>query len=171
MNIPDRTDKRRRKGQEGATLMELALILPVFVLLVFGLIELGHSWYITHAINAASREGARHGIRYRNGVDGNRLPPASWSAAEGDLQSVEARVKNYLKFFFDESYVNNEVTVKLAGTNPGTPPEYEDGDSPGTTENESLTVIVIAPKPWPILGPLIGLADTKITAITTMKLE
>lgn len=157
MNIPGRTDKRGKTRERGATLMEFALILPVFVLLVFGLIEFGHTWYITHAINSASREGARHGIRYRNVTSTEvRLPPAMWTATEGDLKSVEARVKTYLKNFFDDSYVDSKVTVEI--NNP-------------LTENDDLIVTVTAPKPWPILGPLIGLADTNITAVTTMRLE
>lgn len=161
MPLPAGQGPEPRGRERGATVFEFALILPIFVLLVFGLIELGHAWYISHAITTASREGARHGIRFRNVPGSNpavRWPPKQWNGPAGsDTQSIESKVKEFLKMFFDETYVDNQVTVTI----PNNP----------QNENEDLTVTVTAPKPWFILGPLIGIGDTNISATTTMKLE
>lgn len=51
--------------QEGQSLVEFALILPVFLILLFGVIEFGLLLYNQHVITNASREGARYGIVVR----------------------------------------------------------------------------------------------------------
>jgi Flp pilus assembly protein TadG len=49
-------------GREGQTLVEFALILPVLILLLVGLMEFALLLYNQHVITNASREGARYGI-------------------------------------------------------------------------------------------------------------
>jgi Flp pilus assembly protein TadG len=41
--------------------VEFALILPLFLLLVFGTLEFGRAYFDMHLITNAAREGARHG--------------------------------------------------------------------------------------------------------------
>lgn len=53
------------KRQEGQSLVEFALILPVFLILLFGVVEFGLLLYNQHVITNASREGARYGIVVR----------------------------------------------------------------------------------------------------------
>ena len=48
----------RRTGQ---AVVEFALVLPVFLLLVFGTIEFGRAYLTLHLLTNASREGARVG--------------------------------------------------------------------------------------------------------------
>jgi len=48
--------------QKGATAVEFAIILPVLVMLLFGIIEFGIILYDKAMITNASREGARAGI-------------------------------------------------------------------------------------------------------------
>jgi TadE-like protein len=52
---------RRREGPRGQAIVELALVLPVFFLLVFGLIDLGRAVFIYNSLAEGSREGARWG--------------------------------------------------------------------------------------------------------------
>lgn len=58
--------RRTDRSQRGTTTVELALILPVFLFLVFGLIELSVALYDKAVLTNASREGARAGIVLRN---------------------------------------------------------------------------------------------------------
>lgn len=46
----------------GQGLVEFALVLPILVLLIFGLFDLGNAVYTQNVIANASREGARTGI-------------------------------------------------------------------------------------------------------------
>lgn len=50
------------RKQSGATAVEFALILPLFLLIVFGAIESGLYLFNDHIITDASRRGARRGI-------------------------------------------------------------------------------------------------------------
>lgn len=51
-----------RKGRRGAAAVEFAVVLPVFVLLVFGMIEYGRMVMVQQVITNASREGARRAV-------------------------------------------------------------------------------------------------------------
>jgi Flp pilus assembly protein TadG len=52
----------RRLNERGAVAAEFALLLPVFMILLFGTIEFGMIMYSRELITNASREGARAGI-------------------------------------------------------------------------------------------------------------
>jgi len=47
-------------------LVEFAILLPVFIVLVMGIVEFGLILFNQHVITNASREGARYGIVVRN---------------------------------------------------------------------------------------------------------
>ena len=51
----------RRRRSRGQALVEFALVIPVFFMLLFGLIDLGHFVYVSNALNQAAREAARVG--------------------------------------------------------------------------------------------------------------
>ena len=46
-------------NNKGAALVELAIVLPLLLLIVFGIFEYGRAMYITNTLNNAAREGAR----------------------------------------------------------------------------------------------------------------
>ena len=54
-----KTDRRRRFRGQG--LVEFALVLPIFAILLFGIIDFGRYVYTANAINNGTREGARSG--------------------------------------------------------------------------------------------------------------
>jgi Flp pilus assembly protein TadG len=56
----------RRRKQEGASLVEFSVIAPLFVVLLFGLVEFGMAIYDKGVLTNASREGARFGVVYSN---------------------------------------------------------------------------------------------------------
>jgi len=49
-------------GQKGAAAVEFAIILPLLMILVFGIIDIGAALYNKQIITNASREGVRAGI-------------------------------------------------------------------------------------------------------------
>jgi len=60
--------RRLVKGTRGSAVVEFALILPILLTLVFGIIEMGSAWYSKQMLVNASREGARFGAMF-NGAD------------------------------------------------------------------------------------------------------
>jgi Flp pilus assembly protein TadG len=49
----------RGAGRPGQALVEFVLILPIFLLLIFGLVDFARAWSAHHAIADAAREGTR----------------------------------------------------------------------------------------------------------------
>ena len=50
---------RKRDGHRGQGLVEFALVIPLFLLLIFGLIDVGRLVYMDSVLSQAAREGAR----------------------------------------------------------------------------------------------------------------
>ena len=51
----------RLKGEEGQSMVEFALVVPIFLILLLGIVEFGHIFYSYLMIENASRDGARYG--------------------------------------------------------------------------------------------------------------
>jgi hypothetical protein len=54
--------KMKINNQDGATVVEFAIIVPILLLLIFGIIEFSLLLFNKHIITNSSREGARAGI-------------------------------------------------------------------------------------------------------------
>ncbi len=50
---------RRRVDERGAVAAEFALVLPILLILLFGMVQLGLTYQRQEAVHAAAREGAR----------------------------------------------------------------------------------------------------------------
>ena len=62
---------KSHKRQEGQSVVEFALVLPIFILLLMGMIEFGRIWMTMNVLSSASREGAR--IAAVTGPDASRV--------------------------------------------------------------------------------------------------
>lgn len=62
--------KAALKDDTGSSLVELALILPVFLVLLVGAIDFGRAYYIALEVQAASHAGAVYGIQHVGDSDG-----------------------------------------------------------------------------------------------------
>lgn len=56
--------RRISKSKKGQSLVELALVLPILLLLLLGFLDLGRAYYYEVAITNAAREGARYGALF-----------------------------------------------------------------------------------------------------------
>jgi len=83
------------KDKDGQSLIEFALVLPILLLVVFGITELGRAIMVTSVLNAASREGAR-------------LAAVS---TEGDSLSVQGKVLEILDAA-NPPIVAKEITIR-----------------------------------------------------------
>src|SRR3954447_20281912 len=61
--------RRKRRREEGAALVEFALILPILVLLLFGLIDFGFIYNDFIQVRQGVRDGARQGAVASFGSD------------------------------------------------------------------------------------------------------
>jgi Flp pilus assembly protein TadG len=53
---------RSRLDERGQALAEFALVLPVLLLLIAGIIEFGRAWNMNQVVTDAAREGARYAV-------------------------------------------------------------------------------------------------------------
>jgi Flp pilus assembly protein TadG len=61
---------KNRKKTKGQGMVEFALVLPITLLIVFGVIEFGYLLFVYSAVNTASRDAARYGIAVGDAADG-----------------------------------------------------------------------------------------------------
>jgi Flp pilus assembly protein TadG len=58
-----RRSQRGKRGllrrTEGAMAVEFAIVLPILLLIVGGIMDIGHAYHELHVVNEAAREGAR----------------------------------------------------------------------------------------------------------------
>jgi Flp pilus assembly protein TadG len=77
----------KRGSQKSQALIEFALISPVLLLLLFGIIDIGRAVFYYDTVNHAAREGARVAVRASN-----TLPTNGDVLAAVTMQMIGARV-------------------------------------------------------------------------------
>ena len=74
-----RNDLRRSAWrQRGQALVEFALILPVILLLVVGMLEFARAWNLHQVMTDAAREGARRAVLADEKIDQDSVRAAMW---------------------------------------------------------------------------------------------
>ncbi|MCF0112288.1 MAG: pilus assembly protein [Erysipelotrichaceae bacterium] len=62
--------RKFKKNERGQAMVEMALVLPIFLCLVCGIIDFGWLFYNQISLNNAAREGARYAVvHYEPGTD------------------------------------------------------------------------------------------------------
>jgi len=136
--------------QRGAAAIEFAIVAPLLLALLFGIIEFAIALFDQAMITNASREGARAGIVFNSGT------PIT------DTQ-IRAVVSNYLS--------NNLISLGGASS-PSTSITRE-----GLNAGDDLTVTVNYPYTFLVLRPLIALlggalpGTLNLSATTVMRME
>ncbi len=160
--------KRGLRSERGAIAVEFAIILPVLMLFVFGIVDFGHAWFVKQVLQNSCREGARYATRYQTDNGGNRVLP----------NGLTPSIQNYIL----------QTTVENGGSGTGLnsllPPSagaQVTPSGPGFNETvadnlplKDLTVTVTAKKDWFILHKLVpGITSdhVDITVAATMKCE
>ena len=73
-----RRGRSRRQTEQGQALVEFALILPVILLLVVGVLEFARAWNLHQVMTDAAREGARRAVLADPGMDRDSVKAAMW---------------------------------------------------------------------------------------------
>ena len=123
----DKVCRSYRKKRRGAAAVEFAVVAPVFLLLVFGMIEYGRMVMVQQVITNASREGARTGV-----LDGS---------TNGDVLAV---VDQYLS-----SGSISGATITVTPTNPE---DAEFGDPVTVTVDIPFSQVSWLPSPMYLGG-------------------
>lgn len=133
--------KGRWKDTRGAAIIEFALVLPLFLVLLFGLVEFSLVLYYKGLITHASREGARRGAVYA-------MP-----------RLTGFQIQTWVQDYLTDVGVTAPVTVTVTGAGGST-------GNPLTVKVDLTYQYVVLPNLIGMLGPSLTL-----TAETVMRLE
>jgi Flp pilus assembly pilin Flp len=156
--------KRFIRKEHGAVAVEFAIILPILVVLVFGIIDFGQAWYMRHLMSDASRDGARYGTRFATDGAGNRILPKNLSPS----------IANYILNNAGEN--GGSSGWGLRNLLPGNARPWVTCTGAASTEanpanlvGEDLIITVNATKTWLVLGKLLpGFGDSQDLRVTTI---
>lgn len=88
LRMSGRTERLARRGQ---SLVELALALPLLLLLLLGAIDVGRLFVDNVQLRNAAREGAGYGAHFPNDIDGIKLRVTRHGAPQGTSTTVVCR--------------------------------------------------------------------------------
>ena len=96
--------KLRNKKEDGQAMLEFALVLPIFLLILCGIIDFGWMFYNQLALNNISREGARYAVVS--------------TAADNSTDEILHHIEGYI----DDTYpVLGDVDITVKYTTPLSP--------------------------------------------------
>jgi TadE-like protein len=107
------------KSESGSALVELALVLPMLILMFMGLIDMGRWLHIHVAVSRAAYEGARYGSSLRE------LPPCTSNCdSQGGYASIAQRSSALLVTYgihepalIHSTRLNNPPTIPVTPNN------------------------------------------------------
>lgn len=150
--------QRSMKDRKGTSTVEFAIVLPVLLLILFGIIEMALVFYDKAMITNGSREGARAGIVFRADADTGIYSPMT----ETEISTV---VNNYLA----DSLVTFSTATATIEVDPDQCPPLT------ATPPRQITVTVTYPYTFLVLpnfiSTLVGLNPLNLTAVTVMRCE
>jgi Flp pilus assembly protein TadG len=137
---------------QGVAAVEFAILGTVLIFVLGGIIDFGHSFYISQVVTNASREGARYGVTFQVDSTATRIPPSSLSPS----------ISNYVttKYIAPTLVASLSPTVAVAGAGYGT-----------GAKGQPVQVTVSATKNWFLLGTIIPGLPTTIAATSVMQCE
>lgn len=100
--------KRFLKSEKGQAMVEFALVLPLLLILLCGIIDFGWLYYNQITLNNAAREGARYAVIYYD-------PVSDWkSAAESRMLSSMVGVSSAAAIVSDPT--EQRITASVTAT-------------------------------------------------------
>jgi Flp pilus assembly protein TadG len=151
-----------RHDQKGAALIEFAIVLPLLLLLIFGMIEFSLLMYNKAMITNASREGARRGIVYRVVYNSDTKEMEYNPLADSQIQ---AEVTSYLS--------NHLITFSGAVSTPTTPTHTTTITRPVDSVSKDIMLNVQVGYPYqflifPVIASLVTPGGTTMPGTITL---
>lgn len=153
-----------RHGERGATLVESAIVVSVFFLIIFGIVDFGRAIYTYHMVDNAARLGARFAM-VRGSTCSHTASPDPWPCPTPTDGSA---VRSYVR---QQSLLlgSGSVTVTTAWGDPST-----GGANAGCTSTASpyngpgCLVSVTVSYPFRFLLPLVPHATLSMSSTSRM---
>ena len=113
---------RRAASERGAAAVEIAATLPILVLLLMGIAELGRYYFVLHSLQFGAREGTRLATVGRTLADG-----------EGNPMTREDSIKQKIRQNVSVAVNPDDVSISIypVGSDYGDPQNWEGQANPG----------------------------------------
>jgi Flp pilus assembly protein TadG len=164
MHIMATLTTARTSNQRGQAVIELALTLPLLLVVVFGIIDFGFMFQRYEAVTNAAREGARLGV----------LQGAGYTAVEAQNRAIDylraSGLSGTQRGSCGGAFLKNSVCAQMTTS---TVPVV--GSTPAKTVSQ-VTVIVEYDHEYSFVGPIMnlfggGLGTIRIRAASSMRQE
>lgn len=143
----------RLKGEDGNSLVEFALVLILFMTMLFGIAGFGHALFAYHFVSHAAREASRWAA-----VNGSTCATDSSCSAPAGISDIQNYVKNMAPMGINSSQVT--TTPSWPGTGPTVC---------GTTINApGCTVVVQVSYNFSFIFPLIHTGPLTLSSTSEM---
>jgi Flp pilus assembly protein TadG len=147
-----------RDRSRGQALVEVALVAPLFFMLLFGLIDLGRVIWAIDSVGAAAREGARYASVH-----------AGTLGINGSEKVEPAAIKEYTLGFVVAGGINPTATVCFSAVTIGTQTPGCSGDtSTGTQYRGNLVTVGVQSQVPVFLGAIFGTSTFPVSAESTV---
>lgn len=104
-----------RACDRGAVVIETALVLPIIIMMVFGIISYGSWFMVAHGVQQAANDGARAAVAGLNDTDRRTI---ATDAVNNAILSAPSVDRQFVTTEVARSGVYYTVTVVYAPTNP-----------------------------------------------------
>ncbi len=140
----------RWKSRAGAELVEFAVVLPILMLLVFGIVDFSLALYDKAVVTNAAREGARAGIVFRTN-------PATGAVNRLTAAEIQAVATSYCGSYL-VTFGSGTVSVSVTGA--------------GGASGSPVSVTVTYPYNFAVISNFVpGLSDPTLTSTSVMRME
>ncbi len=139
--------KTNKFGQRGQSFVETALVMPILLILLGGVVDLGRGFIILVAVENAAGEGALYGA-----VHPECLTTDHAATICQDSESVAGRVREEGRPIIDLTEANSVVTVGI------------DGDAPVIAGSTLLVTVTYTYTPLTPLGQVLWGTTARVEA-------
>jgi Flp pilus assembly protein TadG len=156
-------NRGRRRGERGQAIVELALTLPMLLLIVMGIFDFGVMFQRYEIVTNAAREGARIGV----------LSGAGYSNADAQARAIQYMTVGGLTGTTRGCGGALAPGTRCAAATTSTVTIA--GSSPAKTVSQ-VTVVVEYDHEYALVGPMMGLfgsslGTVRLRAVSTMRVE
>lgn len=157
-----------RRLEKGMAAVELALIAPMFFLLLFAIVDIGTMFWVNLTMQYAVREGARYSVTGQSNLDPN-------IAAQQRYLAVIQQIKNSSMGLYNT--LNPVITISNYGNGSSATNQTYDPNNPSPTifgGPGDIVVLQLNNCTWPnltVLAPFFSGGKYKFNVATTMRNE
>ena len=157
--------KLHLEREDGSNLIEYAITLTLYLLLLFGIVDFSRALYAYHFVAHAAREGARWAMVNGSTCHDDPDAPSCPYANGASLSDVTTHITN----FVPPGIVSGQITVSACGVNGGGECAASSGGvCAGTVNAPGCVVAVTVQYPFTFIAPIVHVGSITMSSTSQM---